>query len=113
MNSQQLQENYLYVQTKYWRLDVYSEKTVVYDKAVFEDDYVPKLCEIWEVICKCNSMIAKGEDVSSYVDDLENQNDSPFYNEKKRKKKTLSPTNSTSALGSSKSKPTNDIELDF
>ena len=123
MNSQQFQEKYEYIQTKYWRLDVYSEKTVVYDKEIFEDDYVPKLCEIWEVICKCKALKARGEDVASYIEELENKKESPFYNEKKRKKKVKTDDSfgdgtSDSGTGGIPSKifsfkPNNDIELDF
>ena len=35
-NSKYFKDGYTFVCTKYWRLDVYSEKTVVYDQKIFE-----------------------------------------------------------------------------
>ena len=88
-NSEYFKEGYKYVCTKYWRLDVYSEKTVVYDKKLFEGDYVPQLCDIWDVITKCNKMQSNGEDVAKYIEEMEKTKNSPFYNENKRKKKLV------------------------
>lgn len=125
---QQLQLKYIYLQTKYWRLDVYSEKTVVYNQTLFETEYIPKLCKVWDVITKCNTVKFEGYDVSRYIEDEEGKTDSPFYNERKRKKKTLigsSNSNSNSNYNSNSNqsvfnntfnssfKPNKNIELDF
>ena len=95
---------------------VYSEKTVVYDQKTYEGDYIPRLCDVWGVINKCREIIARGDNVENYVEDLENRKDSPFYNENKRKKKpkTISSTSSTTNMNvMSMSDGNNDIELDF
>jgi len=86
-NSELWSQGFMYVSTKFWRLDVYSEKTVVYDQKTFEGEYIPKLCEIWDVIVKCNAMRVKGQNVANYIEEQEANKDSPFYNENKRKKK--------------------------
>jgi hypothetical protein len=122
-NSALWTQGYTYVCTKFWRLDVYSEKTVVYDQQTFEGDYVPKLCEIWEVIVKCNAMRVKGQDVAAFIESLEADKDSPFYNEKKRKKKVNSEGETGNSSNSSNSnsgdvyashfKPNKDIIINF
>ena len=102
-NSEQWSQGYSYVSTKYWRLDVYSEKTVIYDKKTFEDEYVPQLCKVWDVITNCNNLrlaggstgvsngvsnrVSTNEIITKYIEDEEANKDSPFYNENKRKKK--------------------------
>ena len=114
-NSHYFKEGYSYVCTKYWRLDVYSEKTVVYDQKTFEGDYVPQLCAVWDVITKCNEMQKKGEDVAKYIEEIENTKGSPFYNENKRKKK-ISIDDDDGHSGGKNSKtynPHKSIELDF
>ena len=106
----------IFKEVKYWRLMVYSEKTVVYDQKTYEGDYIPRLCDVWGVINKCREIIARGDNVENYVEDLENRKDSPFYNENKRKKKpkTISSTSSTTNMNvMSMSDGNNDIELDF
>ena len=85
--SEQFKDGYRYICTKYWRLDVYSEKTVVYDQTKFEGEYVPQLCSIWEVITNCNELSLDGGNVANYIEDIEKDKESPFYNENKRKKK--------------------------
>lgn len=119
-NSEQFSQGYQYVSTKYWRLDVYSEKTVVYDQKLFEEDYVPKLCKIWDIIsqCKNKDVIKNFDDLSKFIEDQEADKESPFYNENKRKKKVnndLSSSNSNSSYNSyfKSAKPNKDIILDF
>lgn len=122
-NSQQFANGFIFKETKYWRLTVYSEKTVIYDQKTYEGDYIPRLCDVWNVINKCRDIIKlhgiNSCNLESYIEDLENRKDSPFYNENKRKKKlkTISSTSSgTSIISANKSVNTfenNDIELDF
>ena len=73
--------------TRLWRLDVYSEKTVIYDEVLYERNYVPRLKEVWNVVTKCREMQKLGQNVSDYVEDLPNQKDSPFYNESQMSKR--------------------------
>ena len=106
---------YMFKEIKYWRLDVYSEKTVIYDQSVYETEYIPTLCKVWDIIEICRKKIANGEDINKYVEDLEttqyinkgfdngignginngfdngidNGFDNPFYNAKKANKKLL------------------------
>ncbi len=115
-NSQQFANGFQFKEVKYWRLMVYSEKTVVYDQKTYESDYIPRLCDVWCVINKCREIQSRGENVENYVEDLENRKDSPFYNENKRKKKpkTISTTSSNTSMNvMSMSDGNNDIELDF
>jgi hypothetical protein len=111
--SEQFNLGFEYVTVKYWRLDVYSEKTVVYDQKIFEGDYVPKLKDVWNVIVKCKMLKAKGENVALYIEDLENRKDTPFYNDNKRKKKISSTASSSSVMSSISFENNPDIELDF
>ncbi len=111
-NSTQFKDGFMFKEIKYWRLDVYAEKTVVYDQNLFENEYIPRLCDVWSVICKCRDLQKKGNiDMIAYLDDMENQKDSPFYNENKRKKKIKSVSSTTSIVSFGDSN--NDIELDF
>jgi hypothetical protein len=122
-NSAQFIDGFQFKEIKYWRLDVYAEKTVVYDRTVFEGNYVPRLCEIWDIICQCRDLQKAGKtDIAAYLEDMENQKDNPFYNENKRKKKikpATSGTSGTSGTGSTVATnvisfgDSNDIELDF
>lgn len=119
-HSEQFSQGYQYVSTKYWRLDVYSEKTVIYDQKLFEEDYVPKLCKIWDIIsqCKNKDVIKNFDDLSKFIEDQEADKESPFYNENKRKKKVnndLSSRNGNSSYNSyfKSAKPNKDIILDF
>jgi len=125
-NSEQFKDGFKYVCTKYWRLDVYSEKTVIYDQNKYEGEYVPKLCAIWDVIGKCNTLKIEGGDVAIYIEEMEANKESPFYNENKRKKKAklddekeddvnnVDNTSSRNASIFAKAfKPNKDIELDF
>lgn len=114
-NSTQFQNGFIFKEIKFWRLDVYAEKTVVYDQALFQGDYIPRLCEIWNVICKCRDMQKAGNvDMTAYIEDMENHKDNPFYNENKRKKKLKSTTSTTSMVSfGDGSGSNNDIELDF
>ena len=82
-------DKFEYVMIKYWRLDVYSEKTVVYDQKLFEGEYLPELCRIWDIICKCKEYMANGGDILEYICSMENDKNSPFYNGNKRKKKAV------------------------
>ena len=108
-NSEQWKLGFNFVCTKYWRLDVYSEKTVVYDQSKFEGEYVPELCKVWDSILQCNEIKSKGGDVSRYIEEMEADSASPFYNEKKRKKKCTTDNNSNS--NSNTTKP-NDMDTD-
>ena len=119
-NSTQFADGFMFREIKFWRLDVYAEKTVVYNYALFEGEYVPLLCEIWRVICKCRELqkTASNTDMVAYLEDMTNQKDNPFYNananrkrnnEKKKLKSTTSNTNIVS-FGESNN---NNIELDF
>lgn len=116
-NSIQFTDGFQFKEIKFWRLDVYAEKTVVYDKTLFEGDYVPKLCEIWKIICKCRELQTSKNSMSiaEYLEDMENQKDNPFYNANKRRsneKRKLKSIASTSSILSF-SESNNDIELDF
>ena len=86
-NSEQFKLGYKSICTKYWRLDVYSEKTVVYDQSIFEGQYIPKLCAVWDVITKCNALRLEDGNVANYIEEEEANINSPFYNERKLKKK--------------------------
>jgi len=119
-NSEQFGNGFCFKEIKYWRLDVYSEKTVVYDQKKYEIEYIPQLSDVWQVINKCREIIISSGGLSSvekYIEDLENRKDTPFYNENKRKKKlktslTTSTSTSTSNLMSNITS-SNEIELDF
>jgi len=113
-NSAQFACGFIFKEVKFWRLDVYAEKTVVYDQNLFEGEYVPRLCEVWEIICKFRDLQKTGISptvMTSYIEDIENQKDNPFYNENKKKRKMKSTTSTTSIVSFSESN--NDIELDF
>jgi len=114
-NSAQFRDGFMFKEVKFWRLDIYAEKTVIYDQALFEGQYVPRLCKVWEIICKCRDIQASSANLPgnlpAYIEDMENQKDSPFYNENKRKKKMKSAHSTASIMSFGESK--NDIELDF
>ena len=55
-NSAQFRDGFMFKEVKFWRLDIYAEKTVIYDQALFEGQYVPRLCKVWEIICKCRDI---------------------------------------------------------
>ena len=145
-NSEQFKDGYRYVCSKYWRLDVYSEKTVIYDQNKFEGEYVPLLCKVWDVITNCNALKIDGGNrsdgsdgsdrcnIANYIEEIEKNKDSPFYNENKIKKRAkLDKYNEengilTGGIKEEKSdedinpnikifakafKPNKDIELDF
>jgi len=112
-NSEQWNNGFQYSNTKYWRLDVYCEKTVIYDQNTFENDYVPKLCKVWDIITKCNSMKPNTEKISSYIDEIELDEKSVFYNERKRKKNEKNEKNELKIQSIKNNKPENDIILDF
>lgn len=134
-NSQQFKLGFTFREVKLWRLDVYAEKTVVYDQHLYEGEYIPQLCDVWGVITKCREIQAKARTASAasaasagsnnwatelenYIEDLENRKDSPFYNENKRKKRmkstissaSITPTTSTEVMTTDDSM---EIELDF
>lgn len=117
-NSALFTDCYTFKEVKYWRLDVYAEKTVIYDQSLFEKEYIPKLCEVWAVINNAREIQASNRGASTlleYIEDLEKRKDSPFYNENKRKQakrqKSLSTTPSSSSIMSMGDSA--DIELDF
>jgi len=117
-NSAQFANGFIFKEVKFWRLDVYAEKTVVYNQALYEGEYIPRLCQIWEIICKCRELQKNGNvDLEAYIEDMANQKDNPFYNENKRNKrnqnnkKMKSIVSNTSILSFGESN--NDIELDF
>ena len=117
-NSAQFACGFMFKEVKFWRLDVYAEKTVVYDQSLFEGEYVPRLCEVWGIICKFRDLQKTGianKDMASYIEDIENQKDNPFYNTNRKRnneKKKLKSTVSTASIVSF-SESNNDIELDF
>ena len=114
VNSVLWADGYTNVATKYWRLDVYSEKTVLYDQAKYEGEYVPQLCKVWDVITNCNELKKRGGDIQLYVNELDSQPDSPFFNDNKRKKKETKTKDTTPKDTTVFSfKPNKDIELDF
>ena len=96
MNSTMSKEGYERTGTRFWRLDVYSEKTVVYDEKLFEGNYIPRLQDVWNTIVKCRQMIKNKENVESYINDLENKKDSQFYNSNMKTRKRASVSNSIS-----------------
>jgi hypothetical protein len=122
-NSEQFKTGFSFREVKLWRLDVYSEKTVVYDQCLFEKQYIPQLCDVWGVITKCRELQLNNKngtgnaEIEKYIEDLENRKDSPFYNENKRKKKlkytNSNATASTTSLTSMSTGEGADIELDF
>ena len=109
-NGDQFKDGFLFITTKFWRLDIYSEKTVVYDQKLFETNYIPRLSAVWDIITKCKEMFLRGyiTEVEAYIDELENQKDGPFYNENKRKKKQKVSNSDLNTYN-----PTNSIEIDF
>lgn len=119
VNSVLWADGYTNIATKYWRLDVYSEKTVLYDQAKYEGEYVPQLCKVWDVITNCNELKKRGGDIQFYVNELDSQPDSPFFNDNKRKKKETKTKDTTPKDTTPKDttvfsfKPNKDIELDF
>jgi hypothetical protein len=98
---------------RYWRLDVYSEKTVIYDQKVYEKEYIPKLESVWDVVKKCRLMKVEGktkEEIECYIDDLQNQKDNYFYNleaknKKFKKTKQIDSDHSDYSNGESESEP--------
>jgi len=109
-NGEQFVDGYELVTTKLWRLDVYSEKTVIYDQSLFETNYIPRLSKAWDIIQTCKEMSLRGytTEVETYIDDLEKDKDGIFYNENKRKKKQKLSNSDLNTYN-----PTNSIELDF
>jgi hypothetical protein len=123
-NSSNFRMGFVFKEIKYWRLDVYAEKTVVYDQSLFEKQYIPQLCDVWDVILKARVIQEKtsiiSNEILAYIEDLENRKDSPFYNENKRKQKRAKPSISSSSIKTNASTSSimslgecNDIELDF
>ena len=123
-NSTMFKQGFIFREVKYWRLDVYAEKTVVYDQKLFEGQYIPQLSDVWCVITKCREIQLNNRngnvnlEVEQYIEDLENRKDSPFYNENKRKKRIKSTASSASitSVASASVMTTGDgadIELDF
>jgi len=125
MNSTQFADNFFFKEVKYWRLEVYCEKTVVYDAKLFEGSYIPDLKKVWDVICNCKTIRMKStslNDIEQYLEGLEKDPKNPFYNENKRRKKITSSTSNISntilTLTNTPSKSmsfenNDDIELDF
>ena len=111
MNGENFKDDFIFVTIKYWRLDVYSEKTVVYDAKLYEGEYVPKLCKAWDVICKCKDIGLKNGNIVEYIEELEKNSESVFYNPNKRAPKAKKQKITNSDLNTYN--PTNCIELDF
>ena len=111
MNGENFKDGFMFITTKFWRLDVYSEKTVVYDANIFEGEYVPKLCKAWDVICKCKDIGLKNGNIVEYIEELEKNSESVFYNPNKRAPKAKKQKITNSDLNTYN--PTNSIELDF
>lgn len=123
-NSEKIKDDYTYICTKFWRLDVYCEKTVVYDQALFEGEYVPQLCKVWDVITKCNEIRINGKrqgesdvennaKITIFIEELEKTKDSPFYNDSKRKKKVKLSDSDDDKLSNSNKADKEIFELDF
>ena len=119
-NSEQFKNGFIYKEVKYWRLEVYCEKTVVYDAKLFENSYILELKKVWDVICNCKTIRMKStslNDIEQYLEGIEKDPKNTFYNENKRRKKLTSSTSNTTLtniLKKSISFETNDdIELDF
>jgi len=114
-NSEQFANGFAFKEIKYWRLDVYSEKTVIYDQNKYEIEYIPQLSDVWKIVLKCRELKSKCENVGKYIEDLEIRKDSPFYNENKLRKKlkTIYSTPSTPSTISTSTSTSNEIELDF
>jgi hypothetical protein len=130
-NFEQSKDGFIFKETKYWRLQVYSEKTVVYDQHKFENEYIPQLNNVWDIITICRNIQinngnrgdcdgggggggddgdgSKNISIEKYIEDLENKKDSPFYNENKRKKKLKISSTSTSTSTSTSSIKSNII----
>lgn len=88
--SEYSKDNWIKTGIRYWRLDVYSEKTVIYDQKIYEKEYIPKLECVWDVVKKCRLMKLQGktkEDIEAFIDDLQNQKDNHFYNSESNYKK--------------------------
>jgi hypothetical protein len=70
-------------------LDVYSEKTVVYDQELFEKSYIPQLCQVWKVICDCREIKEKHgmRQLELFIEQIQDDKNSPFHNDSKRRKR--------------------------
>jgi hypothetical protein len=113
-NGDQFKDGYQLSGVRYWRLDVYSIKTVIYDQTLYEKSYIPQLCEVWNIITKCRNIQISGGDVVSYIDEIQNDSNSPLYNGNKKRIKSSSA--SSLPKGPSTVYTTGagaDIELDF
>jgi len=93
MNSKMFMDSFIWKETKFWRLDVYSEKTVIYNQNLFENEYIPILCRVWEIILECRRILADSNDqnrtsnIEKYLEKIESEPGNPFYNENKVKKR--------------------------
>lgn len=86
MNSTQFNDQYIFKEAKYWRLEVYSEKTVIYDQKLYEEEYIPILSKVWDIIIKCREIISADGDIEQYLAEIETTPGNPFYNDNKVKK---------------------------
>ena len=116
MNSTQFADNFFFKEVKYWRLEVYCEKTVVYDAKLFEGSYIPELKKVWDVICNCKTVRMKStslNDIEQYLEGIEKDTKNPFYNENKRRKKLTSSTSIPTPSKYISFENNDNIELDF
>jgi len=129
MNSKMFIVGFMWKETKLWRLDVYSEKTVIYNQNLFENEYIPILCQVWDIILECRRILTTSDEqnrhnnIEKYLEKIESEPGNPFYNENKTKKRkkeiynynAISNTISTpiSSNISSNNSNTNLIELDY
>jgi hypothetical protein len=102
-------EKYIFKEIKYWRLEVYSEKTVIYNQLLYEGEYIPILKNVWDIITEARKIISgnntnENNDIEKYLEQLENDIHGPFYNENKNKKKIKQNNNPPS---------NNNTELDY
>lgn len=110
-NSEQFTNNFKFKEVKYWRLMVYSEKTVVYDQKIYENEYIPQLCNVWDIIMKCRSIMNENcQYITTFLEELETDKEGIFYNKNKRTKSLTHQPSSSSTIFTN---PINDYELDF
>lgn len=53
---------------KYWRIEVFDVKTVVYNETLYQEEYIPRLKNIWDIIIKSRDMINNSNNDITNVD---------------------------------------------
>ena len=60
------EKGWKFVEHKYWRIEVFDVKTVLYNQQLFEDEYIPRLKNIWDIVGRCRELIiADNNDVTN------------------------------------------------